>query len=137
MNKPIDQSQFQTPDITLGALPSSSKVYTAPDADPSLRVPHRLVHLHESANEPDVKPEDNGGAKGKHLAREFPIKNQPLKGRDGEMITQYEFACAGIITPLSSRRNLCATRLPRAAPLCPPISTTPSLSRKSLAATSL
>ena len=154
MNKPIDQSQFQTPDITLGALPSSSKVYTAPDADPSLRVPHRLVHLHESANEPDVpvydtsgpysdvnvvidlekglprprtdwvlerggvdfydgrdvRPEDNGGAKGKHLAREFPIKNQPLKGRDGEMITQYEFAKAGIITKemiyIAERENL-------------------------------
>ena len=154
MNKPLDQSQFQTPDITLGALPSSSKVYTAPDADPSLRVPHRLVHLHESANEPDVpvydtsgpysdvnvvidlekglprprtewvlerggvdfyegrdvKPEDNGGAKGKHLAREFPIKNQPLKGRDGEMITQYEFAKAGIITKemiyIAERENL-------------------------------
>jgi len=154
MNKPIDQSQFQTPDITLGALPSSSKVYTAPDADPSLRVPHRLVHLHKSANEPDVpvydtsgpysdinvvidlekglprprtdwvlerggvdfyegrdvKPEDNGGAKGKHLAREFPIKNQPLRGRDGEMITQYEFAKAGVITKemiyIAERENL-------------------------------
>ena len=154
MNKPIDQSQFQTPDITLGALPSSSKVYTAPDADPSLRVPHRLVHLHESANEPDVpvydtsgpysdpnvvidlekglprprtewvlerggvdyyegrdvKPEDNGGAKGKHLARAFPIKNKPLKGRDGEMVTQYEFAKAGVITKemiyIAERENL-------------------------------
>ena len=154
MNKPIDQSQFKTPDITLGALPSSSKVYTAPTADPSLRVPHRLVHLHESANEPDVpvydtsgpysdpnvvidlekglprprtdwvlerggvdfyegrdvKPEDNGGAKGKHLAREFPIKNKPLRGRDGEMITQYEFAKAGIITKemiyIAERENL-------------------------------
>ena len=154
MNKPIDQSQFQTPDITLGALPSSSKVYTAPDADPTLRVPHRLVHLHESANEPDVpvydtsgpysdpnvvidlekglprprtewvlerggvdyyegrdvKPEDNGGAKGKHLARAFPIKNKPLKGRDGEMVTQYEFAKAGIITKemiyIAERENL-------------------------------
>jgi phosphomethylpyrimidine synthase len=154
MNKPIDQSQFQTPDITLGALPSSSKVYTAPDADPSLRVPHRLVHLHESANEPDVpvydtsgpysdpnvvidlekglprprtdwvlerggvdyyegrdvKPEDNGGAKGKHLARAFPIKNKPLKGREGEMVTQYEFAKAGVITKemiyIAERENL-------------------------------
>jgi len=154
MNKPIDQSQFQTPDITLGALPSSTKVYTAPDADPSLRVPHRLIHLHESANEPDVpvydtsgpysdpsvaidlekglprprtdwvlerggvefydgrdvKPEDNGGASGKHLAREFPIKNRPLRGKPGEMITQYEFAKAGIITKemiyIAERENL-------------------------------
>ena len=154
MNKPIDQSEFKTPDVTTGGLPSSTKVYTAPEADPSLRVPHRLIHLHPSANEPDVpvydnsgpysddsvtidvekglarprtawvlerggveeyegrdvKPEDNGGAKGKHLAREFPIKNKPLRGKAGEMVTQYEFAKAGIITKemiyIAERENL-------------------------------
>ena len=154
MNKPVDQSEFQTPVVTSGALPSSSKVYTAPDADPSLRVPHRLVHLHETANEPDVpvydtsgpysddsvtidvekglarprtawvkarggveeyegrdvKPEDNGGAKGRFLAREFPVRNTPLRGVGEEMITQYEFAKAGIITKemiyVAERENL-------------------------------
>ena len=154
MNKPIDQSEFKTPDVTTGGLPSSTKVYTAPESDPSLRVPHRLIHLHPSANEPDVpvydtsgpysddsvtidvekglarprtawvlerggveeyegrdvKPEDNGGAKGKHLAREFPIKNKPLRGKAGEMVTQYEFAKAGIITKemiyIAERENL-------------------------------
>jgi len=154
MNKPIDQSEFQTPEVTSGALPSSSKVYTAPDTDPTLRVPHRLVHLHPSANEPDVpvydtsgpysdpditidvekglarprtawvlerggveeyegrdvKPEDNGGASGKYLAREFPIKNAPLRGLDGHKVTQYEFAKAGIITKemiyIAERENL-------------------------------
>ncbi|MBB35486.1 MAG: phosphomethylpyrimidine synthase [Hirschia sp.] len=74
-----------------------------------------------------VKPEDNGGATGKYLAREFPIRNKPLRGlpltpdpspqgrgelpspsgrRAGDegatqhppMVTQYEFAKAGIIT---------------------------------------
>ena len=154
MNKPIDQSQFQTPKVTSGPLPSSSKVYTAPADAPDLRVPHRLVHLHESANEPDVpvydtsgpysdpdvvinleaglarprtqwilerggaeyyegrdvRPEDNGGAKGRHLAREFPVKNKPLRGQDGQMVTQYEFAKAGIITKemiyIAERENL-------------------------------
>ena len=154
MNKPVDQSQFQTPSVTTGGLPNSSKVYTAPEADPSLRVPHRLVHLHESANEPDlpvydtsgpysddnvtidlekglarprtawvlerggveeyegrdVTPEDNGGAKGKHLARQFPVTSRPLKGKPGEMITQYEFAKAGVITKemiyIAERENL-------------------------------
>ena len=154
MNKPIDQSEFQTPEVTTGALPSSSKVYTAPEADPSLRVPHRLVHLHPTANEPDVpvydtsgpysdpdieidvekglarprtawvlerggveeyegrdvKPEDNGGASGRFLAREFPIKNAPLRGVGDEMVTQYEFAKAGIITKemiyIAERENL-------------------------------
>jgi len=61
MNKPINQSEFQTPEVTSGPLPSSSKVYTAPDADPTLRVPHRLVHLHPSANEPDVPVYDTSG----------------------------------------------------------------------------
>ncbi len=46
----------------------------------------------------DVRPEDNGGAKGKHLAREFPVKNNPLRGLPDHKVTQYEFAKAGIIT---------------------------------------
>ena len=154
MNKPLDQSQFQTPEVTTGPLPASTKVYTNPKADPSLRVPHRSIALHPTANEPDVpvydtsgpysdpsvtidvekgleryrtawvkerggveeyegrdvKPEDNGGATGRFLAREFPIKNTPLRGVDGEMITQYEFAKAGIVTKemiyVAERENL-------------------------------
>ncbi|MEZ5892533.1 MAG: phosphomethylpyrimidine synthase ThiC [Parvularculaceae bacterium] len=46
----------------------------------------------------DVKPEDNGGASGKHLAREFPVKNRPLRGAGNGPVTQLEFARAGIIT---------------------------------------
>ena len=154
MNKPINKDNMHTLEVTTGELPSSSKVYTTPDADPSLRVPHRLVHLHATADEPDVpvydtsgpysdpniiiniekglsrfrtewvkgrggvefydgrsvKPEDNGGASGKYLAREFPIKNSPLRGKDNEMVTQYEFAKAGVITKemiyIAERENL-------------------------------
>ena len=154
MNKPINQAEFQTPEVTTGALPSSSKVYTAPKDAPDIRVPHRLVHLHPSANEPDVpvydtsgpysdpnvetdvekglprprtawvlerggveeyegrdvKPEDNGGAKGRHLAREFPVKNKPLRGVGDAPVTQYEFAKLGIITKemiyVAERENL-------------------------------
>ena len=154
MNKPVNQSEFQTPEVTTGPLPASTKVYTHPKADPSLRVPHRSIALHPSADEPnvpvydtsgpysdasvtidvekgldrprtawvlerggvevyegrDVKPEDNGGATGRFLAREFPIKNKPLRGLDGEMVTQYEFAKAGIITKemiyVAERENL-------------------------------
>ena len=154
MNKPVNQSDFVTPEVTTGPLPASTKTYTNPKADPSLRVPHRSIALHPSANEPpvpvydtsgpysdpsvtidvekglerhrtawvkerggveeyegrDVKPEDNGGATGRFLAREFPIKNAPLRGLDGEMVTQYEFAKAGIITKemiyVAERENL-------------------------------
>ena len=170
MNKPTSQSEFETPKVTTGALPSSRKVYTHPKADPSLAVPRREIDLHPTANEPpvpvydtsgpysdesvtidvekglartrkdwvlerggvveyegrEVKPEDNGGATGKYLAREFPIRNKPLRAADFDPtfnvegaalsathregaaeaggqtmrapITQYEFARAGIIT---------------------------------------
>ena len=175
MNKPVDQSEFETPNVTTGPLPSSRKVYTNPVADPSLRVPHRQIDLHPSADEPpvpvydtsgpysdpeavidveaglprhrtdwvlerggveaydgrEVKPEDNGGATGKYLAREFPTRHQPLKsvdfdpnssperdpsrgeakrGSDKKPLTQYEFASAGIITKemiyVAERENL-------------------------------
>ena len=126
MNKPTDQSEFETPKVTTGALPASRKVYTHPKADPSLRVPRREIDLHPTANEPpvpvydtsgpysdpdveidvekglprirsewvrerggvveyegrEVKPEDNGGATGKYLAREFPTHNKPLRAAD-------------------------------------------------------
>ncbi|MEZ5997424.1 MAG: phosphomethylpyrimidine synthase ThiC [Hyphomonas sp.] len=152
MNKPASQSEFETPKVTTGALPSSRKVYTHPL--PDLAVPHREIDLHPSANEPpvpvydtsgpytdpsvtidveaglartrrdwvlerggveeyegrDVKPEDNGGASGKHLAREFPVKHRPLRGLPGQMVTQYEFAKAGIVTKemiyVATRENL-------------------------------
>ena len=185
MNKAVDQSGFQTPKVTTGALPGSSKDYTQPKAAPDLRVPRRLIHLHPSANEPDVpvydtsgpysdpdvkidvergltrhrtewirarggveeyegrevRPEDNGDARGKFLAREFPVRHRPLRGlckslsslrdtppvnglkkeggisaeasKPGEksgLVTQYEFARAGIITRemvyVAERENL-------------------------------
>ena len=126
MNKPTSQSEFETPKVTTGALPSSRKVYTHPKADPSLSVPRREIDLHPTANElpvpvydtsgpysdpsvtidvekglarirtewvlerggvieydgREVKPEDNGGATGKYLAREFPTHNKPLRAAD-------------------------------------------------------
>ncbi len=45
-----------------------------------------------------VTPEDNGGASGEYLAREFPLKHQPLRKTGEAPLTQYEYARAGIIT---------------------------------------
>lgn len=142
MNKPSNQSQFETPTVTTGPLPASRKQYSHPLADPSLSVPRRLIDLHPSANEQPVpvydtsgpysdpaiqidvekglprtradwvlarggvetyegratKPEDNGGATGNYLAREFPIRHKPMRGLQNQPVTQYEFARAGIIT---------------------------------------
>jgi len=153
MNKPTHQSEFETPKVTTGPLPGSRRVYTSPKAGPALKVPHREIDLHPTANEPPVRvydtsgpysdpdakidvetglprhrlawykdrqlteyegrplsPLDNGGATGKYLAREFPATHKPLKGTDGQPVTQYEFARAGIITPemvyVAERENL-------------------------------
>ena len=154
MNKPTDQSQFETPKVTTGALPASRKVYSHPADAPDIAVPHREIDLHPSANEPavpvydtsgpytdpsvtidvekglardrrawvlerggveeydgrHVKPEDNGGAQGKYLAREFPVSHKPLRGLPGHKVTQYEFAKAGIITKemiyVATRENI-------------------------------
>ena len=46
----------------------------------------------------EIKPEDNGNVSGDRLARAFPVTNQPLRGIGNELVTQYEFAKAGIIT---------------------------------------
>ncbi|MEM5516045.1 phosphomethylpyrimidine synthase ThiC [Henriciella sp. AS95] len=79
----------------------------------------------------DVRPEDNGGVSGKHLARQFPTHHRPLKAigfdptgsvtlnpkrsdadreANRKPVTQYEFARAGIITKemiyVAERENL-------------------------------
>ncbi len=46
-----------------------------------------------------VKPEDNGHAKGVHLAPPFPVAQKPLKAKNGQAVTQMAYARAGIITP--------------------------------------
>jgi len=142
MNKPTTQDAFDTPKVTTGPLPGSRRVYTAPAAAPDLKVPHREIDLHPTANEPPLRvydcsgpysdpasridvehglartrtdwvlerggveayegrepsPLDNGGATGKYLAREFPVRHKPLKATGTGPVTQYQFAKAGIIT---------------------------------------
>ncbi len=146
MNKHAPQSEFKTPEVTTGALPSSRKTYIAGEKFPDINVPVREIDLHPTANEPpvpvydasgpytdpkvtidvekglarprtawvkerakeygnieeydgrDVRPEDNGGASGKFLARRFPVVNRPLRGKKTGPVTQYEFAKAGVIT---------------------------------------
>ena len=45
-----------------------------------------------------VKPEDNGGVTGDKLVPECPAPRSVLAGKPGQLVTQYEFAKAGIIT---------------------------------------
>jgi phosphomethylpyrimidine synthase len=57
-----------------------------------------------------VKPEDNGHVGAAHAAKNFNAYHKPLRGLDGQMITQFEFARAGIITKemiyVAERENL-------------------------------
>jgi len=57
----------------------------------------------------EVRPEDNGHA-GERLARAFPHRNDPLRGRPAHPLTQLEWARAGMITKemiyIAERENL-------------------------------
>jgi phosphomethylpyrimidine synthase len=46
-----------------------------------------------------VKPEDNGNVSNERLAPHCPASRVLRSGRPGQMVTQYEFARAGIVTP--------------------------------------
>ena len=69
----------------------------------------------EEYNGREVKPEDNGNAIGKYLAEEFPVKHKPLKAKQGQAVTQLEYARRGIITPemeyIAIRENMARAEL--------------------------
>jgi len=49
------------PEVTTGPLPASTKVFTAPDGFPDLKVPFREIALHPTAKEPPVRVYDTSG----------------------------------------------------------------------------
>lgn len=57
-----------------------------------------------------LRPEDNGRAAEKRLVPEFPVRRAPLKAKSGHLVTQLEYARAGIITAemayVAARENL-------------------------------
>ncbi|MGA0597181.1 phosphomethylpyrimidine synthase ThiC [Enterovirga sp. CN4-39] len=57
-----------------------------------------------------VKPEDNGNVSADKLVPECPAERTILRGKAGQMVTQYEFAKAGIVTDemiyVAHRENL-------------------------------
>jgi len=58
----------------------------------------------------EVKPEDNGFAKGEHLAPQFTAPRRVYRARPGSTVTQMEYARRGVITPemeyVAIRENL-------------------------------
>ena len=131
-----------TPNVTVGPLPASQKIYKQGTLFPDIKVPMREIQVHPTAGEPnvivydasgpytdpnietdinkglprtreawvrergdvaqyigrDVKPEDNGFAKGDKLTPEFPVCNEPYKAVEGKAVTQLAYARAGVIT---------------------------------------
>jgi phosphomethylpyrimidine synthase len=63
-----------------------------------LRAPWIAARGVEAYQGREVKPEDNGNVGESHLAREFKVTRQPLRGLQGHPVTQLEFARAGIVT---------------------------------------
>lgn len=61
-------------------------------------------------NPREVKPEDNGGATGKHLAPQFSAPRRVYRAKGGAAVTQLDYARRGIITPemeyVAIRENL-------------------------------
>jgi len=61
-------------------------------------------------NPREVKPEDNGFAKGEHLAPQFTAPRRVYRAKPGAVVTQLEYARRGLITPemeyVAIRENL-------------------------------
>ncbi len=77
---------------------------------PAIRAPWLARRGFAPATARLVKPEDNGYVPTDRLVPECPAAQTLLEGRDGQMVTQYEFARAGIITEemiyVAHRENL-------------------------------
>ena len=77
---------------------------------PAIRAPWLAKRGYAAATARTVKPEDNGYVPADRLVPECPAKQTLLEGRDGQLVTQYEFARAGIVTEemiyVAHRENL-------------------------------
>jgi phosphomethylpyrimidine synthase len=61
MNKPLSEADLATPTVTTGPIAGSRKIYSAPEAEPDLRVPLREIPLSDGAGEEPVRVYDPSG----------------------------------------------------------------------------
>ena len=77
---------------------------------PAIRAPWLARRGFAPASPRAVRPEDNGYVPADRLVPECPAPQTLLEGRDGQPVTQYEFARAGIVTEemiyVAHRENL-------------------------------
>jgi phosphomethylpyrimidine synthase len=57
----MDARNNPTPDVTVGPLPASRKIYKAGKQYPDIRVPLREIAVHPTAGEPPVTVYDPSG----------------------------------------------------------------------------
>ncbi|HXG79594.1 MAG TPA: phosphomethylpyrimidine synthase ThiC, partial [Methyloceanibacter sp.] len=115
MNKPLSPKDVAPVDITTGPLPSSRKVYSAPEGWPDLAVPFREIGLSDGGS---FRVYDTSGLYTDPQAvidvkRGLPRLRAPwveARKRAGLPVTQLELARAGIVTPemifIAHRENL-------------------------------
>src|SRR3954464_7675204 len=60
MNRPVTTAELK-PAVTTGPLPSSRKIFVAPDEASDIRVPLREIMLSEGAGEPNLPVYDTSG----------------------------------------------------------------------------
>jgi len=77
---------------------------------PRVRAPWIARRGFDAATAREVKPEDNGFVPQDRLVPECPATQDLRVGRDGQLVTQYEFARAGVVTEemiyVAHRENL-------------------------------
>src|SRR6266516_1051116 len=62
MNKVERNPAFETPNVTTGPLPASTKVYSCPEGHPDIRVPFRDIALAPASGEAAFRIYDPSGA---------------------------------------------------------------------------
>jgi phosphomethylpyrimidine synthase len=109
-------------DASSGEPPLPVYDTTGPYTDPDVAIDveqglarTRIEWVHERGDVEDyegrpLQPVDNGNVSGKHLARNFPTTQRPLRAANGRPLTQLEWARAGVITKemiyIAERENL-------------------------------
>jgi len=102
MNKPISPKEVVPPKVTTGKLSGSRKVYSSPDSEPALRVPVREIGLSDGTSFSVY--DTSGSYTDEAVLIDAKLGLPPLRApwiearRGSGLVTQFEFARAGIVT---------------------------------------
>jgi phosphomethylpyrimidine synthase len=96
---------------TSGPYTDDTHVVDLAQGAPLVREPWTAERGFETIIGRAVRPEDNGNVSAEKLVAECPAQREIRRGKPGQLVTQYEFARAGIVTPemayVAHRENLC------------------------------